>query len=128
MSSTGHESYALRPGPIVLSAVLLAVMLLLAFWGMDRLADRLDAEVDEPALHGLAVERELPPSPRLQARPAEEIEAHRRAVDGLAARFEWIDEPVGVVRIPLEHALELAVERGLPRFEAPEGRGAEESR
>jgi len=120
VSSTGHESYTLRPGPIVLSAIVLALLIALAFGAMSWLGGRLEtaAERTEPALHGLAQERELPPAPRLQASPTLDVEAHRGSIDARAGAYEWIDAPAGVVRIPLERALDLAVERGLPRFEA----------
>ena len=118
MTSAGYESYTLRPGPIVLSAVALSVVTVLAFVLMNELKDSFEAQavaVERPQ-HELASTRELPPAPRLQARPAEEIARFRATVAAQSSEYGWIDAQAGVVRIPIERALELTVERGLPSF------------
>ena len=72
-------------------------------------------------------ERPLPPPPRLQTYPFEDIKDLRRSEDPLLTRYEWIDQGAGTVRIPIERAMELLAERGLPhRTEQPGASGAGE--
>ncbi len=56
----------------------------------------------------------LPPEPRLQAVPGEELRALRAAEEGLLHRYDWVDRKAGVVRIPIARAMELLLARGLP--------------
>ena len=65
-------------------------------------------------------ERPLPPPPRLQTYPFEDIKDLRRSEEPLLTRYEWIDQSAGTVRIPIDRAMELLAERGLPhRAEQP---------
>ena len=56
----------------------------------------------------------LPPEPRLQRQPFAEIAAQRAEEQQLLTSYGWADEKAGVVRIPVDRAMELLVERGLP--------------
>jgi hypothetical protein len=57
------------------------------------------------------------PAPRLQSDPASEL-AHLRQ-DELArlSRYGWMDKKAGVAKIPIERAMEIVAQKGLP---APE--------
>ena len=56
----------------------------------------------------------LPPEPRLQESPSREVE-HFRAIEEQRLRaYGWVDKEKGVVHIPIEEAMRLTVERGLP--------------
>jgi len=57
---------------------------------------------------------QLPPSPRLQTRPADDLKALRADEDALLQGEGQAGEQPGVYRIPIERAKELIVERGLP--------------
>jgi hypothetical protein len=63
----------------------------------------------------------LPPAPRLQTTPLKDL---RDLVEGQKAQLEgyaWVDQGEGTVRIPIERAMALVVERGLPfRGEEPD--------
>ena len=64
----------------------------------------------------LAIEQgpRLPAGPRLQAKPANEIYEFRRQEDAALKAYGWVDKAAGTVRIPIEEAMRLTVERGLP--------------
>jgi hypothetical protein len=50
--------------------------------------------------------RTEPPAPRLQARPVEDLrELHAREMRALEG-YAWIDRPRGIVKIPIERAIE----------------------
>ena len=56
----------------------------------------------------------LPPEPRLQTNPREDLRTLRAKEDELLGSYGWVDKNAGVVRIPIEDAMKLTVERGLP--------------
>jgi hypothetical protein len=64
-------------------------------------------------------EQRLPPEPRLQTDPREDLRVLRQSEDQILQSYGWIDKNAGVVRIPIDEAMKLTVERGLPS--RPEG-------
>jgi hypothetical protein len=71
--------------------------------------------------HPLALTREaqLPPEPRLQTHPREDLRDLRAHEDEVLTSYGWVDKNTGVVRIPIEEAMKIVVERGLPAREGP---------
>jgi hypothetical protein len=58
--------------------------------------------------------RRLPPEPRLQTDPRDDLKHLRDAEDRVLESYGWVDRDAGVVRIPIDQAMRLVVERGLP--------------
>lgn len=58
--------------------------------------------------------RQLPPEPRLEETPALDLEEMRSAEDKLQTTYGWLDESNGIVRLPIDRAMDLVVQRGLP--------------
>lgn len=56
----------------------------------------------------------MPPEPRLQTNPRADLSDLRAQEDAILRSYGWIDKDAGVVRIPIDRAMKLAVERGLP--------------
>ena len=56
----------------------------------------------------------LPPEPRLQTLPFADITTLRAEEQRALTSYGWVDEKAGVVRIPVERAMELLAQRGLP--------------
>ena len=56
----------------------------------------------------------LPPAPRLQVTPAVDLEQYRQAQQQVLDSYAWVDEKKGVAQIPIERAIELVAEHGLP--------------
>jgi len=69
-----------------------------------------------PLQYPLAVTQEerLPPEPRLQTTPRQDLRDLKSAEDELLTSYRWVDKNAGVVRIPIDEAMRLTVERGLP--------------
>ena len=65
----------------------------------------------------------VPPEPRLQTNPREDLRALRAREDAVLKSYGWVDKTAGVVRIPIDEAIKLTVQRGLPVR-----RGREETR
>ena len=95
-------------------AVYLVVWLLLAYF------DRREAST-RPARLPLAVghETRLPPEPRLQVTPREDLRQLRARQQALLDSYQWVDKTAGIVRIPIGEAMRLTVQRGLPTRAAP---------
>lgn len=60
----------------------------------------------------------LPPSPRLQANPQQELQDLRAKQRALLEGYGWVSKETGIARIPIEDAMKMVVERGLPTREA----------
>lgn len=69
--------------------------------------------------------RDLPPEPRLQGVPGHIADPQQDLRDKLKAdteaneKFEWIDQSSGVAQIPVEDAMKIIAEKGLPAAPAP---------
>jgi hypothetical protein len=56
----------------------------------------------------------LPPEPRLQADPSDDIAKLRAYEESMLERYSWVDRDKGIVRIPIDRAIEITAQRGLP--------------
>jgi hypothetical protein len=56
----------------------------------------------------------VPPAPRLQANEFRDLAALRRSEDARLGTYGWIDRDHGTVRIPIEQAMRIVAERGVP--------------
>jgi hypothetical protein len=59
-------------------------------------------------------ETRLPPEPRLQTAPREDLQDLHTQEDRILNSYGWTDKNAGVARIPIEEAMKLTVQRGLP--------------
>jgi hypothetical protein len=56
----------------------------------------------------------LPPTPRFQENPQEELQQLRARQKVLLEGYGWVNKEAGVARIPIEEAMKMVVARGLP--------------
>ena len=61
--------------------------------------------------HPETAEQRLPPEPRLEIHPQASLAALQAAQNERLTSYGWVDKPNGVVRIPIERAMALMVER-----------------
>jgi hypothetical protein len=66
-----------------------------------------------------AAPRRLPPEPRLQSSPSAELQSYRDAQMQQLNSYSWIDRDKGAVAIPIQKAMELIVQRGIPPERGP---------
>lgn len=124
--SIGHEERDVSAGPITLSVVGLAVVGVAALVAMlllfNVLARFQAAQTNPPSPLAASYGLKEPPEPRLQTDPRQDL-VDLRARDGAAIHsYGWVDKQAGIVRIPVERAIALLAERGLPaRSGAPKG-------
>ena len=60
----------------------------------------------------------LPPSPRFQDNPQQELQDLHTKQKALLEGYGWVSKDAGVARIPIEDAMKIVVERGVPAREA----------
>lgn len=70
----------------------------------------------------VAAERPSRPEPRLEVHGARDLKAARAAEDAVLNSYGWVDRKGGTVRLPIDRAMDLLVERGLPSRDGPAGR------
>lgn len=87
-------------------------------WLLFGAFERRAAERDPPR-PPLVDERRPPVGPHLQVAPAEDVVALRERQDQTLRELRWLDERARVVRIPVERAMEIVADRGLPDWPAP---------
>lgn len=114
---SGHEHTDANVWMIVQFAIWLLVGALLThalMWGM--FAWFVDSRTDAaPALEfplARDQDRRLPSGPRLQAIPVNEINEFRQRESAELTEYGWIDRNAGTVRIPIEEAKKLLLEKG----------------
>jgi hypothetical protein len=56
----------------------------------------------------------LPPTPRLQQFPSKDLYQFREGEEAFLEGYGWMNKEAGIVHIPIEDAMRLMVERGLP--------------
>lgn len=87
-----------------------------AWWLINALGARADAK--HPAPPVIASSRpSAPEGPSLQARPVAGLEILRAEEEMRLHHYAWLDRAEGVVRIPIERAMDVVAERGLPTRE-----------
>jgi hypothetical protein len=79
-------------------------------------------ETQTPAAYVAGADPEAlePPAPRLQVVPEQDLAAFRAQEDAILGSYAWVEKDRGIVRIPVEEAMRIVAERGLPAFPAPE--------
>lgn len=105
---------------LVISAVAISIVL----WGMFRFFEK-ELTGQDPEDTPVVAEqrkREPPatdpaarfPQPRLQFQAAEENARHQFAEERILSSYGWVDAKTGVARIPIDRAMDLVAQRGLP--------------
>lgn len=61
----------------------------------------------------------LPPEPRLQESPSNDLHEVRAAAEAALNSYNWVDRQHGIVAIPIDRAIDLVAQRGIPSKKAP---------
>ena len=113
--SAGYERRDLSPRSIALFGAVLSIVIvlsaaivtLLQLYAGSRYARR---QTPRPPL---AVTREAT-EPRLQVNAPSELRAMREAEERMLSSYGWIDPQAETVRIPIDRAMEILAQKGLP--------------
>lgn len=116
----GYEVADAPPRGVLLGFVALGTTVMLALAlaaGILRLLESSAARRDSPA--SLLTIDQTPPRPRLQSHPARELSELRADENRRLSTYGWVDEQERIVRIPIEQAIDLLSERGIPEPTGP---------
>ncbi len=102
-----------------LAALALAtVMVLLVLWGMfSHLRAKAAQQGPLPSPRMFTSPPNVPP-PQLQPDPVADYNVYRLSATETLNSYGWVDQKAGVARIPIDKAMDLVAERGLP-WKAP---------
>jgi hypothetical protein len=127
---TNHEEYErqdLSISGVLLFLAGLAVICILSgviIWAMYLYLERREAAQQPPQNPLVARQAETRkasdtdtaafPTPRLQKDDVSEMDALRQHEIDTLSTYGWVDKQAGIVRIPIDRAIELTAQRGLP--------------
>ena len=118
----GHETKDASVRGIVYTGVGLAVGSLLVYllvYGIFQYLAEHPLTVAPPNPMAETDTQHFPPAPRIEEHPAIELKDLHTQEDQILNTYGWTDKQSGVVRIPLDRALELQVQRGFPERKEP---------
>jgi hypothetical protein len=98
-----------------LLAVGLVVQVLL--WLLMNYYTKQAAQVPRDFPLSAEYQQQAPPEPRLQIHPQQDLRDLRAREDAMLHGYGWVDKNTGVARIPIEEAMKIVVQRGLPARE-----------
>jgi len=128
----GYERRDISLAGVIYFLVGLAACVLLVYFLMDGLYAFLDNRVksEEPPVSPLATNvpsdtRHLPtdyrdylkqnfPTPQLETDERTELDSVRTEEADTLSTYGWVDQKAGIVHIPIDRAMDLIVQRGLP--------------
>jgi hypothetical protein len=88
----------------------------------DFLFSREDAKnSSNPAALMMKQQNALPPEPRLQDQPRVELKDLKADEDAILGSYGWINPDKGIVRIPIDEAINIMAQKGLPSKPSPAG-------
>jgi hypothetical protein len=115
-AGAGHELSDLNPRNIALFGATLALVIgatLLAAYGLFYFFYT-GVTKSRPLPSPLSYSREPTPEPRLLIKPGDEMQAVRTEESKILNSYDWVDRDKGIVRIPIDRAMEILGQRRLP--------------
>jgi hypothetical protein len=116
-NSIGHETQDADVRAIVYTGIGLAIsagLVIVLVYGIFRyLADHPPTTAPDNPLSETD-RQQFPPAPRIEEHPAMELKDLRSQEDRILTTYGWVDQKSGVVRIPIDRAIELQLQRGFP--------------
>jgi len=142
--TTGHEGYErqdLQPSGVLIFLLVLGLVTLACMFGLRFFYTYLDRRerIEQPPVSPLVTNvpadtrhiapgypQSVFPSPKLEEDERGQLNGIRLNEENMLNSYGWVDEKAGTVRIPIERAMDLLVQRGLPvhaQNEAPRAVG-----
>lgn len=112
----GYEKSDASPRGLLYFALIMAALLAamsLFLIGVFKYFERTEnpgSVIAEP----FASARPLPPPPRIQPYPGVDMQSYYESQQKILNTYGWIDRQSGLVRLPIDRAMELLLQRGLP--------------
>ncbi len=121
----GYEHSDISPAVVLASAAGLLIILavvLVAITSFEAAVTGIQPGLSRPTdlIQGLqAAPAPTPPQPRLEAESGQEYATYLAAEQQKLTTYRWVDRQAGTVAIPVERAIDLLAEQGLPARARP---------
>jgi hypothetical protein len=117
-SSERYERTDVRPRVVLASAgglVLTVLVILVAITAFESMTTGVAPSVSRPEdlIQGLQA-APTPAEPRLEAQSGVNFEAYHAAAEQRLDTYRWVDRDAGVVAIPIDRAMDMVAQQGLP--------------
>lgn len=112
---SGHQASEINLRAVTWTAIGLTISVIVICLGVGGLFiffERQAASGSPPS--GISTASRLPPAPRLQSDPTADWQQFLEAENAKLNSYGWIDKSAGVIRIPIDRAMDLLAQRGLP--------------
>ncbi len=111
----GHEIREVNIKLILLSTLGVVILVLVVCFVTVGIFNYLSSTQVQPAqASDLPRPAELPKAPRVQEHPSEEYRVLHADEARVLNSYAWVNQADGTVRIPIDRAIDLLAERGLP--------------
>jgi hypothetical protein len=114
-AETLHEENTIQLAPVLIFAIVMIVVSAATFLTVKIIQQAFDLNWarSEAPVSPLA-QAQMPPAPLLQVSPGQELIDLRAKEREIISSYRWVDQQNGVVGIPVEEAIKLLAQRGLP--------------
>lgn len=112
-----HESTDISIRGVLWFVVILAgtvIVVQLAMAGLMKVFEHYEAANDQFVSPQAVPAGTLPPEPRLQTTPWEDLKEFRAGEEATLQTYGWVDQKGNIVRLPIDKAKALLLQRGIP--------------
>lgn len=120
----GYETRDANPTMLFLvggGLIVLILVFMFVVLGVLKLFEAHKPTTDEPPPPATAEAHVVPPEPRLQVTPQADYARMLTEQDSLLRTYGWVDERLGIARIPIDTAIAIVAARELPFRAQPTG-------
>lgn len=120
----GYETRDANPNMLFLIGGGLIVLILVVMFvliGVLRIFEAHRPTTGEPPPPTTAEAHVVPPEPRLQTDPEADFARFIAGEDSVLRSYGWVDQPLGIARIPIDTAIAILAARELPYRTQPPG-------
>ena len=114
-NGAGHETRDTGAALIIYSSLGLTVgtfIICMIVWGMFNYLKYREVPAEPTSL--MSNPATIPPEPRLQVDGTVQIKNLRAHEDHVLSSYAWVDQKSSTVRIPIDRAIDLLAQRGVP--------------
>ncbi len=126
-TATRYERTDVGVRTIIIAGVALAILSVLisviVYFTWRLLTEHEAVRVENPMRQGSVV----PPEPRVVPNPPVQLQSLRQSEEQRLTTYGWVDKEAGTVRVPLNRAIEIQLERGFPVRPAASGNSKQSS-
>jgi hypothetical protein len=112
-NGSGHEETEVNVRTIVVSLAFLLLGALLAAIVVIGIFRYLN-DTYKPDVSAKQAQPQIPPEPRIEVAPYEQIQNLRAHEDHVLNSYSWVDQKSGTVRVPIDRAIDMLAQKGLP--------------